>query len=248
MPSAPDRLTAVVLAGGLGTRIRHLAPDVPKPMIPVCGRPFLEWVIRYLQQQGIGRVIISSGHLSAVVARHFAGQPVPGVQVACVAESSPLGTAGGFLHAVAAAGQPAPAVWLVLNGDSLVFAALGEVLAPLANPAVQGVIVGLPVEDAARYGTLRTDDGGRLLAFEEKRPGRGVISAGIYGLRHSLVAACPARRPLSFEQDLFPAWLAAGVDIRVSATTAPFLDIGTPESLARAESFIEANLSQLQTA
>ena len=241
-----NRMTAVILAGGLGTRVQHLLPGVPKPMAPVAGRPFLEWVVRYLAKQGVGRVIISTGYLTVVVERHFQNQPVPGVNVQCVSEPEPLGTAGGFLHAVKAAGGPPPA-WLVLNGDSLVFANLQSAVAPFSDSAVSGVILGRAVPDASRYGALAMGPAGELLRFEEKRPGGGVINTGIYLLRHPLLAEFPAQLPLSFERDVFPALIARGFRLQTVVTDAPFLDIGTPESLPQAEGFIWGNLSQFQT-
>ncbi|OLE45615.1 MAG: hypothetical protein AUI36_22515 [Cyanobacteria bacterium 13_1_40CM_2_61_4] len=102
--------------------------------------------------------------------------------------------------------------------------------------------------DAARYGTLAFDESRRLLRFEEKRPGAGVINAGVYLLKPELLTRFPSARPLSFEKDVFPSLLAGGARLRVHATDAPFLDIGTPESLALAESFICENFSSLQSA
>jgi D-glycero-alpha-D-manno-heptose 1-phosphate guanylyltransferase len=235
-----DQVTAVILAGGLGTRVQHLLPGVPKPMAPVAGKPFIEWAVRYLARQGVGRAIVSTGYLAEVVARHFRDHPVPGVVTECVAEETPLGTGGGFLHAVRAAGGQ-PAAWLVMNGDSLAFADLASAASPLADDRVSGVIIGRAVPDASRYGTLATGPSGELLRFEEKRPGRGVINSGIYLLRHALVREFPDRMPLSFEKDVFPGWLAKGLRLQTVVTDAPFLDIGTPESLPLAESFITEN-------
>ena len=238
-------MTAVILAGGLGTRVQHLLPGVPKPMAPVAGRPFLEWVVRYLAKQGVGRTVISTGYLTGVVERHFQNQPVPGVNIQCISEPEPLGTAGGFLHVVKSAGAPPPA-WLVLNGDSLVFANLKLAVAPFADSAVSGAILGRTVPDASRYGALAMGPSGELLRFEEKRPGAGVINTGIYLLRHSLLAGFPAQSPLSFERDVFPALIGRGFRLQTVVTDAPFLDIGTPESLPQAESFIRENTGQFQ--
>jgi D-glycero-alpha-D-manno-heptose 1-phosphate guanylyltransferase len=246
MPGALDNTAAVILAGGFGTRIRHLAPDVPKPMIAACGRPFIEWVVRYLQQHGIHDIVLSTGHLAEVVERHFATQPVAGVRVKCVPETTPLGTAGGFLNAVERSALT-PANWLVLNGDSLIFADLAAIAAPLAGKDVDGVVAGLEVPDAARYGSLEFDASNRLKRFAEKRPGAGVINAGVYLLRHELVKKFPSQRPLSFEQDVFPQLLTGGAHLQVATTRAPFLDIGTPESLAQAEEFIRSNLNRFET-
>ena len=100
MSIAPEQITAVVLAGGFGTRIKHLLGDLPKPMASVNGKPFVEWVVRYLAAQGIRNVILSTGHLAETVEKHFASQPVKNVCVTCVPETTPLGTAGGFLNEI----------------------------------------------------------------------------------------------------------------------------------------------------
>jgi NDP-sugar pyrophosphorylase family protein len=108
------------------------------------------------------------------------------------------------------------------------------------------VIFGREVSEAGRYGSLTTDATGNLTRFEEKRPGKGVISTGIYLFRHSLVNKFPTRVPLSMEQEVFPALTAAGVLLKVLPMNAPFLDIGTPESLREADSFIKKNLARFQ--
>lgn len=232
-----EQAVAVILAGGLGTRIRHLLPDLPKPMAPVNGRPFLEWVVRYLAQAGIRRIVISTGHKAEVVARYFDAQPVGGLTVSCVAEPKPLGTAGGFLNAIAGIGNP-PALWLVLNGDSLALANLEPLFAPLADATVAGVILGVSMADASRYGTVVCDSEGWLAGFQEKRPGAGTINAGVYLLRASVMAEFPKHLPLSFEQEVFPALAAGRKRLKVCVTQAPFLDIGTPETLSQSAEFL----------
>jgi D-glycero-alpha-D-manno-heptose 1-phosphate guanylyltransferase len=242
---SPDlsRVVAVVLAGGFGTRVAHLLPNVPKPMVPVAGKPFLEWVVRWLARQGIRKIVFSTGYLAEVVEAYFRSQPVPGVATRCIAETRPLGTAGGFLNAARFSGET-PEVWLAVNGDSLVFADLAEAAAELSHPAVEGVVVGCAVADASRYGTLAIGARGELRGFLEKRPGTGVINAGVYLLRGSLVRRLPDRLPLSFEQEVFPELAAQGSLLKVRRVEAPFLDIGTPESLRQAESFVEQHRGQ----
>jgi len=235
-----SQVVAVVLAGGFGTRVAHLLAGVPKPMVPVAGKPFLEWVVRCLARQGIPKAILSTGHLGDVVESHFRAQPVAGVVTRCIAETQPLGTAGGFLNAARLSGET-PAAWLVVNGDSLVFANLALAVAELNHRAVAGVIIGCTVADASRYGTLAIGSAGELRGFLEKRPGKGVINAGVYLLRHSLVRQFPETLPLSFEQEVFPQLIARGSLLKVCAVDAPFLDIGTPESLREAQSFVEQN-------
>jgi NDP-sugar pyrophosphorylase family protein len=234
---APDQVTAVVLAGGFGTRIQHLLGDLPKPMAPVNGRPFLEWVVRYLARQRILRVILATGYLREKVEYHFQSQPVTGVTVSCVPETQPLGTAGGFLNAAATVAE-IPAAWLVLNGDSLALAPLETMWRSLEEAKVDGAILGVPMTDAARYGTILQDERGELTGFLEKRPGPGNINAGVYLWRARTVEFFPDRRPLSFEEDVFPVLINRRSRVKVCVTDAPFLDIGTPESLPQAAAFV----------
>ena len=241
MPVSPEQITAVVLAGGFGTRIKHLLGDLPKPMAPVNGRPFVEWVVRYLAARGIRNVILSTGYLAEAVGKHFSPSPVKNVRVTCVPEISPLGTAGGFLNAASSAAEK-PAAWLVLNGDSLVVAPLERLFAALDQPENEGAILGVPMADASRFGTISQNAAGDLTGFDEKKPGAGNINAGVYLFRNATVEKFPSKSPLSFEKDVFPALLHGG-RLKTVVTSAPFLDIGTPESLPQAGDFIARNIT-----
>ena len=137
-----NNATAVVLAGGFGTRVRHIAPDVPKPMIAVCGRPFVEWVVRYLRRQGVRQVVLSTGFRSDVVEQHFAKEPM-----SRRADYVRGGTVGdGNRRAVFCTRRKnagaSPAFWIVANGDSLVLADFAEAARLLDEPGVQGVLGG----------------------------------------------------------------------------------------------------------
>ncbi len=237
----------MILAGGFGTRVQHLLPDIPKPMAPMAGRPCIEWLVRYLLKQGICKIIISTGYRAEAIERYFQEHPVAGASIVCAAEPRPMGTAGGFLYAVRSSGQTAPA-WLVMNGDTLVFAELQTAIAAMAKPDVAAVIYGYEAPDASRYGTLVTDSADNLVRFEEKKPGRGVISTGLYLFRDALLSRFPEREPLSLEREVFPSLTSAGVSLKVLRMTAPFLDIGTPESLPQAEAFVQANLDWFEMA
>jgi NDP-sugar pyrophosphorylase family protein len=229
--------TAIILAGGLGTRVSHLLGDLPKPMAPVLGRPFLEWVCRYLAGQGIRRILISTGYRGDKIAAHFAGVEITGVRLTCHQETGQLGTAGGFLHALAEAGESREG-WLVCNGDSLVVCPLAPFFTAVGVQVGGCGVLGVAVADAARYGSLETGVDGRLRRFAEKKPGQGIINAGVYYFGARIPGQFPARRPLSFEVDVFPALLDAGTPIAVHPVDAPFLDIGVPASLAQATAFV----------
>jgi NDP-sugar pyrophosphorylase family protein len=232
-----NALTAVILAGGLGTRIRHLAPDTPKPMIPVLGKPFLEWVIRFLIRQGVRRIVLSVGFKGEIIEHYFAGMHIEGVSIQCARESNTLGTAGGFLNAIQVVSEP-PKAWLVLNGDSILLAPIRALVDPLSDPQTMGSLFVKPMADASRFGTILSDESKNLIGFQEKRAGAGAISAGIYVLRPATVAAFPTGSPLSFETDVFPALIAKQMKLKVCTSDAPFIDIGTPESLSSAERFV----------
>ena len=238
---APSDITALILAGGFGTRVKDLLGDLPKPMAPVNGKPFVEWIVRWLKAQGVREVVISTGYGSEYVVNHFSAQPVPEMNVQCVAELQPMGTGGGLAYAAAQCGA-SPEAWLVLNGDSLIFANVAELCNDLGE--ADGVMVTRAVPATARYGSVRTDATGRITAFEEKQPGAGHINGGIYLLRHSVLESFPETRPLSLEREVFPNLLSGKNGLRADPVEAAFLDIGTPETLPQAEAFVTENQAQ----
>lgn len=236
-PESLDNIISVVLAGGFGTRIKHLLPNIPKPMAEVAEKPFLGWVLTYLQRQGIAQTLLSTGHLAQIIEEYAQKQPIPDLELKCYPETSPLGTAGGFINAIKQSEQK-PKAWLVLNGDSLIVTELAPLNQYLEDEGVEGVILGVSVPDASRFGSLVYDEQKTLLQFAEKQSGAGVINGGVYLLRDRLVQQFPKNFPLSFEYDVFPSLLQQKICLKVHPVEAPFLDIGTPDSLAQAESFI----------
>ncbi|MBL8234372.1 MAG: hypothetical protein JNL98_38095, partial [Bryobacterales bacterium] len=133
--------------------------------------------------------------------------------------------------------------FIAANADSLVVAGMEPALSAMQDPQVDGVLLGIPVPDTSRYGSLAVD-GGRLTGFHEKRPGSGIINGGVYVLRPRLLTGFPSGRPLSIEAEAFPALLKNGAHLRVIPVDAPFLDIGTPESVRQAESFIHSHFAE----
>jgi D-glycero-alpha-D-manno-heptose 1-phosphate guanylyltransferase len=207
-------------------------------MIPCRGRPFLDWVIRYFAGQGVSEFVVSLGHLAEVAEAHFRSRPPDAVTVETVRETAPQGTGGG----VRLAWQRVPdADTVVANGDSLVLTDMAPAWTAFGRPGVDAVILGVHRDDASRYGTLRTDADGRLVAFEEKRPGAGLVNAGVYLLKARLRTTLPTRAPLSLETDVIPRWVADGVAVHVHPVRAPFIDIGTPDSLDAAGAFLASH-------
>ncbi|MCX7004649.1 MAG: nucleotidyltransferase family protein [bacterium] len=236
-------MTAIILAGGLGTRIRAVHPTIPKPMIPIAGRPFLEWQLEWLHTQGIADVLLSIGYRAEAIVTHFQQPRVIGVTTRCVAEDQPRGTAGA---ARVAAQQVATSWCLVCNGDSLCPADLAPLCAA-AHEDAPAVLLAARVDDARDYGTVLVDAAGCVTGFLEKGAagGPGLVNAGVYRLRTAWLRDLPATIPLSFERDIFP-HMAHGC-LRAAITTTPFLDIGVPERLAVAAEFVAGKVARCKS-
>lgn len=221
---------AIILAGGFGTRLRAVVSDVPKPLAPVAGRPFLHWLLEGLARQGVARVILATGYMGDVI-RDTLGTSHAGMTLVHTREEAPLGTGGALWAALAHGTQPRI---FALNGDTW----LGAPLAPIADEAPDAdlVLAVRPVEDRARYGSVVVE-GNRVRGLAEKGPsGPGLVNAGVYLLRRDL----PARRPMPGAFSLEAEVLShpGELDLRAHRTEAPFLDIGTPEDYARAQALI----------
>ena len=226
--------TAAILAGGMGTRLRQVVSDRPKPLADVDGRPFLFWQLEWLAAAGLRRVVLCTGFQGELV-RQALGDRFQSLELAYSHEPAPLGTGGALRLAL-------PLVegttLLALNGDSYCPAALSEFFAAHVASGLPASILLSRVDDVSRYGAVTVAEDGRLARFEEKgaAAGAGWINAGVYLFNTALLTEIPAGRSVSLEREMFPAWLARG--LHGHQTNAPFLDIGTPESYARASEFL----------
>ncbi len=222
-------LEAIVLAGGLGSRLREIVPDRPKPMALVAGRPFLEIVIRSLATKGVSRVVLSLGFMAENIINHF-GNHFAGVELAYVVEERPLGTGGAVRLAMTKCCQES---FFVLNGDTFLDLEVADV-----NKFWQKkrnlVIVARQVLDTSRYGRLVVEDG-LVKGFAEKGiSGPGLINAGCYVFRRGQLDEYEVNRPFSLETDyLINAVHNSSVDVFV--TNGYFIDIGVPEDYCRAQ-------------
>jgi NDP-sugar pyrophosphorylase family protein len=241
---------AVVLAGGLGTRLAPLVTDLPKLLAPVAGRPFLERLLDMLAGAGIRRVILCLGHLHDKVLAHLAARaPGAALEIVPCVEQAPLGTGGALRNAV---GLLRSDPILVLNGDSLVDADLTAFLSFHRQHGARASMVLAAVADASRFGAVQVDSRDAVVAFHE-RPAPGtvpvgsdrpvLVNAGVYLLARELVDGIPAGRPVSLEREVFPAWCGQG---RFFGFSGPFrlIDIGTPESFTEAQRLFPAGPPQ----
>lgn len=235
-------MDAIVLVGGKGTRLRSVIADRPKPMAEVAGRPFLEWLLLILREQGVRRVILATGYMGDVVRAHFGDGHRWQMEVVYAHEEAPLGTAGALRNAL-------PLVTtqqvLALNGDSLLPLDVARHLASHQQRRALCTLWLVHMDDCQRYGTVQVADDGLLLAFREKAAtqGPGLINAGVYLCERALLDTLPAGQPASLEIDVFPALI--GHTLYGAVGAGPFLDIGTPESYARAAAFLHATFPTL---
>ena len=220
-------MQALVLAGGEGTRLRPLTLTVPKPAMPLAGRPFLTFMLDWLASHGVTESILSCGYRSDGV-RQVLGDIYDGMRLRYVIEEDPLGTAGP-VRLAADEGVLADR-FLVLNGDTLTDLDLSAELAQHERTGAGGTLALAAVEDTASYGVVPTDGEGRVVEFLEKidDPPTNRINAGAYVLEGSVAERIEPGRAVSFEREVFPAMAAEGVLYGYLAE-GYWIDIGTPE-------------------
>lgn len=233
MPQAND-ITAYILAGGFGTRLRQVVSDRPKVLAQVLGRPFVFHILDRLARAGLKRAVFCTGYMAEMLER-VVGPSYRGMELFYSAEEAPLGTAGALR--LAQERHPAQLV-LALNGDSILDAELGPYLEWFNARDFQASLLLARVEDKSRYGSVTLSDDGHVLGFAEKgQGGPGLINAGIYLLRSEALAHLEPGKPASIEVDVFPE-LAAGGSLGGFSAEGRFLDIGLPETYAQAGRFL----------
>lgn len=222
---------AVILAGGFGTRLRDVVSDLPKPMAPVCGKPFLHYLLRYLEGQGIRRVVLSVGYMHEKIEAYF-GKRYGGIDVDYFIEHEPLGTGGGIRAALTKCTSKQV---LVLNGDSFFEIPLLPFFTSHATAAADASLALRHVEDASRYGTVITQES-NVTHFREKtglqQPGD--INAGVYILpRQRFLEETPEGKNFSIEREFFEPMIGVW-KLHAYAADGYFIDIGIPADYHKA--------------
>jgi NDP-sugar pyrophosphorylase family protein len=224
----PD--TAMIVAGGRGTRLLPFTSVTPKPMLPFCGAPFLAGVARRLASQGVRRVLLVVGSDPSPFEPLVTLLRPHGVEVSMVPEPTPLDTAGGVRLASLAVDRP----FYVLNGDILTDLDLAALVEHHRRERARATIALTRVEDTSAFGVC-VRAGGRIVDFVEKPPsgtlpGQDCINAGTYLFEPDVLEVFPAG-PLSFERTVFPGLLAQGAVIAGHIAEGVWSDLGTPERL-----------------
>lgn len=222
-------MEAIVLAGGFGTRLKQIVPDLPKPMASVAGRPFLEILLTSLARKDFRRVVLSLGYMADKVVAHF-GDHFADMELVYEIEKTPLGTGGAVRTALALCTSDHV---FVFNGDTFLDLEVANVEAHWQAHHVP-IIVAREVPDTARYGRLDTDHG-RVLGFVEKGvTGPGLINAGCYVLPVGILDDFILGQPFSLEADFLVKRLGKQ-QFDLFVTNGHFIDIGVPEDYARAQ-------------
>jgi NDP-sugar pyrophosphorylase family protein len=224
-------MKAVLLVGGLGTRLRSAVPSLPKALASVGERPFLELLVRQLGAQGIHQLVMCTGYLSEQIEDMFEGGGGFGATIEYSQESTPMGTGGALKLAQRYLRDDSE--FLVLNGDSFLEIDFGRLVDFHRQRGGVATIALVPVPNASRYGTVQVAADGRVLGFAEKagHNAPGTINAGVYVFDRALFDEMPEGAS-SLERDVFPRLLERGV--YALEQRGLFIDIGTPDDYGRA--------------
>ncbi len=237
-------MEAIVLAGGLGTRLRPVVADVPKPMAPVAGRPFLDYILYYLKKQGVQRITLAVGYKWEVIQSYYAQAHTGfGLELVFSIENEPLGTGGAIFKA---AGNVRSDTFFVINGDTAFDVPLND-LGEFYQNNDAGVALALKrVTNGDRYGSVECAPNGRIVSFVKKahnNPPVSVINGGIYLMKKAVIERFNFPDPFSFETGLLKDKLTE-LNVYGKIFDSPFIDIGIPADYHRAQSLFKNTIDE----
>ena len=224
-------MEAIVLAGGLGTRLRSVISELPKPMAPVNARPFLSYILDQLQESGTAKIILAVSYKAEAIQDYFQDS-YKGIPLEYSVEDEPLGTGGGILKALSLVKMPHV---LVINGDTFFKISLQELYPFHLEHEAHLTLAARKVENSGRYGSLVLGSDARITGFNEKSlSSNSLINGGIYVIDKKFLENLNLSGKFSFEKDLlekcFQVYRFFG-----KVEDAPFIDIGIPEDYERAQ-------------
>ncbi|MBI4964460.1 MAG: nucleotidyltransferase family protein [Desulfomonile tiedjei] len=229
-------IAAMILAGGLGTRLRSIVNDRPKPMAMIHGKPFLDILIRSLAKKGVRKFVLLTGYGAELIEDYFRTRPNQDVEITVSPEPAPLGTGGAVKNAEQFATDPS----LLVNGDTFFDVDVGELFRFHVERRAKVTLSLHHVADVSRYGSVLVNDKGAVTGFREKEPktgGPGLINAGLSLLAKDFIQSLPDG-PFSMEVDVFPKLAGTG-EMFALRQEGPFFDIGTPESYEAFRAFVK---------
>ena len=236
-------MEAILLCGGLGTRLRSVVSDRPKPMADIAGKPFLHYLVKMLSESGVKHLIFALGYMGEQIEAYFQSGEDYGLSISYSYEDSPLGTGGAIRNALSnVSGENV----LVLNADTYFHTDYESLLREQLKNKAAMTIASRKIEDISRYGAILKDESGRILRWNEKMssdraeaPCPGEINGGIYVMQKSLIEKIPEGKQ-SLENDCIPAWLEDGLYLQAIPSDGYFMDIGIPEDYAQFKEDVES--------
>lgn len=228
-----ESIKVFILAGGLGTRIRPLFPECPKPLIPIHDKPFLEWQIQLLANQGFKQFVLCVGYLADQIIEYFGDGSRWGVKIEYSIEDKPLGTAGAIYHAK----EYFKETIFLLNGDTYLSTDYQRILSSYRQTEDPGTIGSLSLayrEDTDRYGRVEMTGNGNVTSFTARSPDLtpGWVNAGAYLLEPKVLEFIAPNTAISLEQDVLPKILQSDFLLKGIDADGSFIDMGTPEGYA----------------
>jgi len=229
----------IILAGGLGTRLRSVVSDVPKCMAPVGGRPFLAWILQWMERFDVAHIVLSLGYLNEVVTDWIHNEYKGKTPVDWVIEETPLGTGGGIRLAMSKVKSDRA---IILNGDTFFNVDLNA-FHSFSKEADTPLAVALkPMTDFDRYGSVTLSADGRITSFNEKKHcDKGLINGGIYCIDSRAGLFDGMDQKFSFEKEILEPMSASG-NIAGFISDGSFIDIGIPQDYNLAQTFLPANI------
>ena len=227
-------MKAIILAGGKGTRLQSVINDIPKPMAPIAGKPFLEYLLLQLKSFSVNNILLSVGYKKDYVISYFSNGSKWGVNIVYIPEHMPLGTGGAIQEALRFIDDE---YVLVLNGDSYIDVDLSHYINWHFRKECHASIVITKMANTSRYGTIELDVEDRINTFIEKEETKepGWINAGVYLFHRSVFQNKSPLKFCSLEKEVLPNLIEAGLyGYRCHSA---FIDIGTPESYNQATNF-----------
>lgn len=218
-------IDVLILCGGKGKRLKKITGSIPKPMVCLRNRPFLDFLIGYLRGLGLKRIILGIGYQADYIRKYYQENPPPGIRLSFCEEKRPLGTGGAIRHARRLIKSRE---FLVLNGDTFAKFKLDDFISFFREKKAAALILLKKASKAVDYGAIKMEKDGKISSYCEKtRSGESLVNAGVYLFNKSIFRLMPREDRFSLETDFFPCLIGKGM--YGYQAKGFFMDIGTPD-------------------
>ncbi len=235
-----EKIDVIILAGGLGTRLKSIVPDLPKALSPINGRPFLDYILDFLEESdSVNNVILAVGYMADQIIEKYTNRHEYNFEILFSREETVLGTGGAIKRALQYSTTDSI---MVLNGDSYVDVRVNDVIAFHREKNSSMTIIVKKIRNPGRYGLIKFDDNHRITSFNEKRTSttEGYVNTGIYLFKREIFNNIEENRTISLEKELIPFFINS--NIYGFVTHGKFIDIGIPETYQIADKFFKEEL------